>query len=211
MVEKARNDDAVKQKTLIFKKTHTINNFNSEGKFQSMEQKEIYKIFGKHGKSFEELLEATPHDVNISRNNLDFNILLEVALSRYYFLLSPSKETFTDGRCYLIHFWPKNNLPYETEQDEVINRVKGIFYVDTRTFLLRKFEASLGKSFGKSVFFNMERFDLELEMENLKNGIGVIKKIHAIMKYSYRSPANFFFKTKRFQEHIFSYDYDVFK
>lgn len=211
MVEKARNDDAIKQKTLIFKKTHTINNLNSEGKFESLEQKEIYRVFGKYGKSFEELLEVIPHDTDVSKNNLDFNILLDTTLTRYFFLLSPEKEIIQGEPCHLIHFWPKNNLSYETEQDEVINRINGIFYVDTKTFLLRKLSASLGKSFGKSVFFNMERFDLELEMENLKTGISVIKRINVITKYSYRSPANFFFKTKRFQEHIFTYDYDVFK
>lgn len=211
MVGKARSDDAIKQKTLIFKKTYTINNLDSESNFQSVEQKRIYRVFGKHGKSFEELLETTTSGADASKNNLDFNFLLDAALTRYFFLLSPKQEIIQGESCYLIHFWPKNNLPYETNQDEVINRINGIFYVNTKTFILRKLKASLNKSFEKSVFFNMERFDLELEMENLKTGIGVIKKIHAITKYSYRSPVNLFLKTKRFQEHIFLYDYDAFK
>lgn len=211
MVGKAQSDDAIKQETLIFKKIYTINNLSPEGNFQSLEGKRIYRVFGKRGKSFEELLETTSSGADSSKNNLDFNFLLDAALTRYFFLLSPRQEIIQSKSCYLIHFWPKNNLPYETVQDEVINRISGIFYVDTKTFILRKLKASLNKSFGKSVFFNMERFDLELEMENLKTGIGVIKKIHAITKYSYRSPVNLFFKTKRFQEHIFLYDYNAFK
>ncbi len=217
-VEKARNDDKIKRETLVFKKTHRIDNLDSEAKFKSLEQIETYKIYSNKSHPIEELIDIQPPDANKGGPPLDFNYLLDALLSRYYFLLhkkvdgTPLVEDVDGHQCYQISFWPKENPEYTgRNEDEVINRATGIFYIDESNSMLWKLDSSLSNSFSKSIFFNMEQFDLHLEMMDLR-GTEVIKTAEVVAKYSYRSLSSLFFsKVNRYQKHTYIYDYNAYK
>lgn len=202
-VEKNKHDDRVKTEKLVFQKTHSIYGLDQNGQIKSLDKIEVYKVYGRNGRSVQELVSVWPRGAKVSQTIKDDEIY-SALITRYYFSLGSNIYKRNDGKAYFeVRFWPKPNLEYKTRLDQVINRIAGTFYIDIETFMPWKVSASLIENFGTPFFFDMEKFNIHFEQQEF-NGIGVMKYIEITTKFSY----GFLFVRKRpFEKHIFTYDY----
>lgn len=218
-LEKAKRDNKVRQDTVIARKTHWIDNLDTEGKFESLEKLMVYRAYtkdvGGKKKYVEELVNIVPPRAEPASNPLDFDRLMDAFLSRFYFMLNPEVEIIDGQRYHKIHFWPRENLPPEKERiDNVLNRATGILYIEEKKYALKTISGHLREHIDKSPIYYAERFDFHIEFGNW-NGLDLIKSIRATTKYQYRDPRKvsawftFFKAVKRFQAHTFWYEYGV--
>lgn len=207
--EKAKRDNKIRQDTIVASKVHLIENLNVDGKFESKEKEATFKIYNKKGKPVEELVgDVWPPGAEPPKSFVDFDKLIDAFLSRFYFFISQDEEEIDGRKYYKVHFWPKDNLPTEKEYiDHVLNRIAGIIYIDKKTYMVQRINASLSRNVEVSKFwysFYMDKFDLEVNFEEWRE-LGLLKKLAATTKYSYRKVIG---TTHRHQTHTFSYKYD---
>lgn len=206
--EKAKRDNKLKDE-FTSKRTHQIDNLNTEGRFESVEKVAIFKIYIKKGKLVQELVDIWPKGSSPARNPVDFDKLLDAFLSRFYFLLSPEREEIDNQSCYKIHFWPKENLPPEREEsDYILNRISGVIYITERTYSVKEIDASLSRNVNMAnIFYSfyMDRLDLKVTFRDWRR-LGLPDKITATTRYSYRK---IFSTTRRHQTHSLYYEYGI--
>ena len=208
--EKAKKDNKIRQDTIIANKNHLIENLSVDGKFKSKEKEATYKIYNKKGKSVEELIgDVWPRGAEPPKSLVDFDKLLDAFLSRFYFSVSQDEEEIDEHKHYKVHFWPKEDLPIEKENtDYILNRIAGIVYINKKTYMVRRINASLTREVKVSELFYsfyMDRLDLEINFEE-RQDLGLLKKLTATARYSYRK---FIGTTHRYQTHIISYKYGI--
>ena len=207
--EKAKKDETVRREALVTNKTHLIENLNADGKFESVEKEAVFRTYTRNNKLVEELVSINPPNVDTPRNPVAFDKLLDAFLSRFYFLLSHEIEEIDGQRCYKIHFWPKENLPPESDQsDQVINRIAGIIYINEKTSMVLRINASLAQEISKSGFwtsYHADKLDLEISFQEWHK-LGLLKKITATARYSYRIAI---VTVQRYQTHTLYLGYET--
>lgn len=183
VIERAQHNERDKRAYLSFHK-HVVFE-NMEAIPPTVMKSETYRIIGKDGLSLEQLIERNGKAVSntpLVQGSLNFN---EVLATRYTFELT-GQQIINQRAYFTIVFEPREpheDLPFNTREDEGINRMSGRVLVDIENLSVWKIEGKLIESFRKMGVFKLNDFSLTLEQE-AKFGIVVPRTMVIVFNYS---------------------------
>ena len=204
VIAKAKENEILKRKYIIYNRHTTIKDL----KYNPPPTKtQISLLFGRDNKSYEKLIEENGRKLTNRREelgNFDQLGLYEAMRTRYeYTMPNPQLQLLNDKVVLVVNFKPKDKsqLTFDKNEDEVINRISGTFWIDIDTHAVLKFEAHLTESFTKGlIVFSMDIFNVSIEQEE-KFGIMVPKRMTYTVKYRLFLASTYEEQTSTYSDH----------
>ncbi|OGN09430.1 MAG: hypothetical protein A3J46_01345 [Candidatus Yanofskybacteria bacterium RIFCSPHIGHO2_02_FULL_41_11] len=203
-IQKVLEDDKLKAERLTYYKRYTEQKIEERrGKIVpkgGTEKQELYYVFAKNGMFFEELTQKNgrlPSEADRVEKMADKRPDIEDILgrNRYNFRLLGVSE-YNTKQVYSVSFEPKHPFlqPKVSAQDplkkvaenEILNNLYGLIYVDQEDFVMIRVEAHLHRPPLRIKTGKLFRFDATFERE-LVDKISVNKRLTIIIKYAYVS------------------------
>jgi hypothetical protein len=170
-VDKAKQNDRLKQEKLTYVEHYTRNEFNFKMEPKSTERSTT-TLSGQARK--------------LAGFNLEIGGLLDMLRNRHEFSFAGQKDVIFDGNgrpSLVLEFRPKDDLQYPTTEDKFINRLQGRIIIDAEDQTLWQVEASIPETnsfnfrvWWKILFATVDVQYFKLDFEQTKFGDIIVEK-----------------------------------
>lgn len=187
VLAKMAENERMKREFIRYDKIRIIHDLNQ--KPASIKSTEKFEIYGINGLSYEKLVLKNKVPQKNQRPKVGTFDLNEILAQRYIYTTQTPSEQYRDGRWYfVVDFKPKpaDQLPWDSLEDQGINRLMGSLWIDIETLATIRMEGKIPQQFRgrKGLIFNYSVYRFELTMEQgIFSKIVVPKKVEFIMHF----------------------------